>query len=502
MGYYIGIDMGTSSVKLVLTDETGTVISEASREYSLLQPSPGWKEIEAETWWEAAASGMFDLLDGQDRNAVRAIGITGQMHSLVLLDEEGVPVRPVLMWNDTRTKDMIPALKEQILRSSVPYIAGIISTGSPAANLHWVKVTEPENFSRVRTFLIGPDYLVYRFTGVYGTDYCEASTSSLYDLYKKDWSEEMLEIVGAERQICPPVRGSAQIVGCVRKDVAEQFGLSSDVKVIAGTGDNPAASLPTGCLTGGYPVLSLGTSGVLMYPRKEPDFHVKGKNILFSFDGEQIFTLTQGAVQSCGSGYSWLVRDILQIAKFGEADRGISLSDLGHNSLLFYPHLAGDKTIYQDPTIRGAFLGLGTETSRKDMIQAYMEGIAFAVRQLAEEMGIMKSPSEVSGSNSEEFCLRTIGGGSKSDVWMQILADVLGIPILRMEGNPGAGYGMAMLAGYAAGEIPAGRIIYSPAESDDGSSGTLFCPDTRRSLLYEAGYRRYLRIHDALKEIG
>lgn len=502
MGYYIGIDMGTSSVKLVLTDETGTVISEASREYSLLQPSPGWKEIEAETWWEAAASGMFDLLDGQDRNAVRAIGITGQMHSLVLLDEEGVPVRPVLMWNDTRTKDMIPALREQILKSSVPYIAGIISTGSPAANLRWVRVTEPENFSRVRTFLIGPDYLVYRFTGVYGTDYCEASTSSLYDLYKKDWSEEMLEIVGADRQICPPVRGSAQIAGCVRKDVAERFGLSSDVKVIAGTGDNPAASLPTGCLTGGYPVLSLGTSGVLMYPRKEPDFQAKGKNILFSFDGKQIFTLTQGAVQSCGSGYSWLVRDILQIANFGEADKGISLSDLGHNSLLFYPHLVGDKTIYQDPTIRGAFLGLGTETSRKDMIQAYMEGIAFAVRQLAEQMGIMKNPSETDGSNPEGICLRTIGGGSKSDVWMQIMADVLGIPILRMEGNPGAGYGMAMLAGYAVGEIPFDRIIYSPAESDDGSSGTVFCPDARRSLLYEAGYRRYLRIHDALKEIG
>lgn len=502
MGYYIGIDMGTSSVKLVLTDEAGSVISEAAKEYSLRQPAPGWKEIEAETWWEAAAGAMSELLDGQDRHAVRAIGITGQMHSLVLLDEEGVPVRPVLMWNDTRTKDMIPALKEQILRSSVPYIAGIISTGSPAANLHWVRVTEPENFSRVRTFLIGPDYLVYRFTGVYGTDYCEASTSSLYDLYSKDWSDEMLQIIGAGRQICPPVRGSAQVVGCVRKDVAERFGLSSDVKVIAGTGDNPAASLPTGCLIGGYPVLSLGTSGVLMYPRKEPDFQAKGKNILFSFDGRQIFTLTQGAVQSCGSGYSWLVRDILQIAKFGEADRGISLSDLGHNSLLFYPHLVGDKTIYQDPAIRGAFLGLGTETTRKDMIQAYMEGIAFAVRQLAEEMGIMKSPLEAEVSNSEELCLRTIGGGSKSDVWMQIMADVLGIPILRMEGNPGAGYGMAMLAGYAIGEIPVERI--SPASSDVGNkpAGTVFRPDTARSALYNASYSRYLRIHDALKEIG
>ena len=181
------------------------------------------------------------------------------------------------VWNDTRTKDLIPFLKEQILHSDVPYVAGIISTGSPAANLYWVKQHEPELFTRICAFLIGPDYLVYQFTGIIGTDYCEASTSSLYDLRKKEWSPDLLRIVGADPKICPPVRGSAEIAGRIRPDVAARFGLPDDVSVIVGTGDNPAASLPTGCLTGGYPVLSLGTSGVLMFPRKAPDFRAKGK---------------------------------------------------------------------------------------------------------------------------------------------------------------------------------------------------------------------------------
>lgn len=519
MGYYIGIDLGTSSVKLVLADGGGHVLSEASQEYTLLQPTPGFKEIEAQTWWKAVASCMDALLEGQDRSKVRAIGITGQMHSLVLLDENGEPVRPVLMWNDTRTGDMIPALKEKIQKSSVPYIAGIISTGSPAANLCWVKENETENFSRTRRFLIGPDYLVYRFTGVEGTDFCEASTSSLYDLIKREWSEDMLRIVGADRGICPPVRGSAAIAGKIAKEIAVRFDLPEDVKVIVGTGDNPAASLPTGCLTGGYPVLSLGTSGVLMFPRKAPDFEAKGKNILFSFDGEEVFTLTQGAVQSCGSGYSWLVRNILEIRQFGEADKGIALKDLGHNPLLFYPHLVGDKTIYQDPALRGAFLGLGTETTRDNMIQAYMEGIAFAVRQLAEEMGVMektdtgtdvKKDSQAAGKAFPGEYLRVIGGGSKSNVWMQIIADVLGVPVLRMQGNPSAGFGMAMLAAYAAGEAQMSRMFGNSGEQEGvfsknqekTVSGSMFVPDAERELLYERQYRRYLRIHDALKMIG
>ena len=539
-GTYIGIDLGTSSVKLLLTDAQGKVLGEASREYSLLQPAPGWKEIEAQTWWQAVQEALEELLGNSSadspaaggpeslRETVRGIGVTGQMHSLVLLDGDGEPVRPVLMWNDTRTKELIPDLKAGVLGTPSAHIAQILSTGSPAANLYWVKKNEPDRFDRIRHFLIGPDYIVYRLTGVPGTDYCEASTSSMYDLIRRKWSPEMLALLGIGEDVCPPVRGSAETAGRILPALADRFGLPADCRVVVGTGDNPAASIPTGCLGSGWPVLSLGTSGVLMFPRQKPDFEARGKNILFAFgdagngdsekgDSEKgreaaaaaaalpggasegvpeaadggnagIYTLTQGVVQSCGSGYNWLIRQILEIEDFSKADAGIDLSHPELNRVMFYPHMTGDKTIYQDPTLRGAFLGLGTETTRSDMIRAFMEGIAYAVRELIEAMEL--APEMVRE-------LRVIGGGARSRVWMQIFADVLDTEILQLEGNAGAGCGAAMLAAYACGEITDPREIAARTVTVREH----FRPNPEAAALYRKGYERYRRIHDALTEI-
>ena len=484
---FIGIDLGTSSVKLILADETGMILRESSREYSLLQPAQGWKEIWPRTWWEAASQAMDELLDGTDRSAVEGIGVTGQMHTVVPLDRQGEPIRPALMWNDTRTKELIPALKERIAGTRVSYINSFISTGSPAANLLWFWQNEPELFEKLHKFLIGPDYLVYRLTGVYGTDYCEASTSSLYDFNTLAWSPEMREIVGLPEAVYPAVRGSAEIAGTLAPTIAARFGLRTAVKVIAGTGDNPAASIPTGCLGCDYPVFSLGTSGVLMFSREAPDFQAKGKNVLFSFDGKTVHTLVQGVVQSCGSGYSWWNQGILQ-QSIAEADRDIDLNRLGENALLFYPHLVGDKNLYADPDLRGAFLGLSTDTTRADMTQAVMEGIAFGLRQLVEAMCV---PPEVLAQ------LKAIGGGSKSRVWMQILADVLNSPVDQLGGNVGAGYGMALLAAYSCGAL---------ASLEDISKNAVFVkehftPRAYNAGLYEKAYQRYLRIHDAIKAV-
>lgn len=488
MAQYIGIDLGTSSVKLVLTTEKGTILREASREYTILQPHEGFKEISANTWWEAVDESLTELLTDADSMQIKGIGVTGQMHSLVLLDERGEEIRPVLLWNDTRTRDMIASLKEQIASTDVSYISSIISTGSPAANLLWVREQEPENFRKIRKFLIGPDFLVYKLTGNYQTDFCEASTSSLYDLLQKKWSKSMLEIVGITEDICPVVSGSAEIAGSIRPELAKRYGLHPDTKVIVGTGDNPAASIPTGCLGKGYPVLSLGTSAVLMFPRTAPDFIARGKNILFSFDGENCYTLTQGVIQSCGLGYNWLIRDVFERQEFNGADQDIDIERLGENKLLFYPHLTGDKTIYQNPSLRGAFLGLGTDTSRSDMVQAYMEGIAFALKQL---IGVMALAPEAIKD------LKIIGGGSKSRIWMQIIADILDTSIIQIEGNAGAGFGMALLAAYACGEIESVEEIAEQAVS----AGEIFYPRRKNAALYREQYKRYLRIHDCMKQI-
>lgn len=487
MAYFIGIDLGTSSVKLVLTDGKGAIVKEAGQAYRLMQPAPGWKEISPETWWEATAKALDDLLNGVDSGQVQGIGITGQMHTVVLLDKQGESIRPALMWNDTRTKDLIPELKKQIAETDVSYINKIISTGSPAANLLWFRLNEPENFAKLSQFVIGPDYLVYRFTGVYGTDYCEASTSSLYDLNKRQWSPAMRKIVGLPESVYPTVRGSAQVVGTVTAAMAQRFGLSREVKVIVGTGDNPAASIPTGCLGCQYPVFSLGTSGVLMFPKDAPDFNAKGKNILFSFDSKRFYTLVQGVIQSCGSGYGWWNTDILQ-QDFSIADRDIDVNKLGENDLIFYPHLVGDKTLYADPTIRGAFLGLGTDTTRADMTQAVMEGVAFGLKQLTEEMHFTRE----SLAN-----LKAIGGGSKSKVWMQILADVLNTTIEQLDGNVGAGYGMALLAAYSCGAVNSLEKLAENAVSVKAR----FSPRPYNAGLYAETYQRYLRAYDALKTV-
>ncbi len=487
MSYYIGIDLGTSSVKTVLTDENGRVIADASQEYRLLQPKSGWKEIEAVTWWEATMKTLRAVLNFPITE-IKGIGVTGQMHSLVLLDENGEEIRPVLMWNDTRTGDLISELQKAVSETSVSYINSILSTGSPAANLYWVRRNEPENFARIRHFLIGPDYIVYRLTGVFGTDFCEASTSSLYDLKKYEWSEEMLQIIGIPREICPDVHGSAEVAGTILPALARELGLSQDVKVLVGTGDNPAASIPTGCLGKGYPVLSLGTSAVFMFPRETVNFDAKGKNILFSFDGKKLSTLVQGVVQSCGSGYSWLMGDIFETKDYGLADREITYERRGNGTLLCYPHLVGDKTLYKDPTLRGMYVGIGTDTGRIDFIQAYMEGIAYAVRQLVEAMQL---PEGLLTS------LKVIGGGSKSRVWMQILADVLEIPIEQMEGNAGAGYGMALLAGYVCGDIASVEGIADQAVT----VREVLLPEEEKIPAYRAGYAKYLRLHEAWKMI-
>lgn len=492
MTYSVGIDLGSSSVKLSLIDEGGRLVRTAERAYRVAFPQEGWKEIDPELWWSATREGLRELLgSGEGASAeaaeVAAIGVTGQMHTTVFVDAAGRSVRPALMWNDTRTSELVAPAKQALSEAGEAYLAQIVSTGSPALNLQWLHENEPESFDRMTTFLIGPDWIVFKLTGTRGTDFCEASTSSLFDLSAERWSETAREIFDLPEGIYPTVRGSAQVAGTVRPVVACELGLPEDAVVIVGTGDNPAAAIPTGCLTQSKPVLSLGTSGVLMSTRPAPDYTAKGKNILLSLDGKTCLTLVQGAVQSCGSSRAWWDMDIMRYATHTEGDEGIDLGNLGRNHVMFYPHLVGEKTIYADASLRGAFIGLSIDTTRADMGQALMEGIAFAVRQLSEEMGLDLTSLDA---------LQVIGGGSKSTAWMQILADVLHVRTLQMRGEASAGYGMALLALCTA----TGREL---DELCDGATtvGATFEVQPDAAARYDAQYERYLRIHDALKAI-
>lgn len=486
---FLGVDIGTSSVKLILVDETGEVLVQESAEYRVDQPKTGWSEIDPDVWYIAFAACLKRLLSNTDPSMIEGIGVTGQMHTTAFMDVYGKSIRPALMWMDKRTKQYIPSLKEEISRHpEISYIGNIISTGSPASNLYWLRKNEPENFAKLYKFLIGPDYIVYRLTGVYGTDYCEASTSSLYDIRKRCWSDSMREIIGIPNSVYPEVRGSAQIVGKLRPEIAAEFGLSEDVNVIAGTGDNPAAAITTGCLGYGYPVISLGTSGVLMLSRDQLNFDAKGKNILFSFDNENFFYLVQGVVQSAGASYMWWTRDILEMEDIAEIDVHIDINTAVKSPLIFYPHLSGEKTLYADPNLQGAFIGLSTETTRWDMAYAVMEGISFGFRELADKMCFQWDKYQ---------SIKVAGGGAKNSVWMQTMADVLGIRIEQLDGSISASLGIALLAAYSCGRIDELKEISNKGIKINGC----FEPRPEFKELYAKKFSRYLKIHDAVKEI-
>ena len=490
MGYFLGIDIGTSSVKLIALDEAGAVVKKCGRDYQYSQPYPGWREIWPSIWVEAVEDGLEELLSGLDRRSVKAIGLTGQMHTTVFLDRYGNCIRPAIMWNDMRTKDRISFMKENLEgKRDSQSILRILSTGSPAANLLWLKEQETDNFRKLDKFLIGPDYLVYYFSGEFSTDYCEASTSSLYDTEENRWSESMRELISLPKDSYPPIKGSQQVVGKLRENLQAKFGLPAEVKIIAGTGDNPAAAVATGSLQHHYPVLSIGTSGVLVLSRSHMDLDKKGKQILFSLDGKTIKVLVQGVVQSAGGSYNWYVKNILGIDDFDSLVENVDMKYLGKSDLLFYPHLTGDKTIYGDPGLRGAFIGLDTNHTRADLAVAVMEGVCFAVKQLVEEMQL---------TSDELGALKVTGGGSYSAVWMQILADVLNEKIEQLDGGEGASYGVALMARNA---VSSSKTETTGVERPVKIRGC-FIPRGCHVSMYEQKYKKYLRIHDALKMIS
>ncbi|MCI8318167.1 MAG: xylulokinase [Lachnospiraceae bacterium] len=486
---YLGIDLGTSAMKIVLMDEQKQVLAQTTEEYQLSSPQAGWSEIDQELWFERMVQGIRKVLEGRDASGLRSIGLTGQMHTLLVLDGVGRCIRPALMWNDLRTKDLIVELKEN-MRSfeDGEYFSRIISTGSPAANLYWMKKYEPENFSRIEKFLIGADYLVYRLTGCYGTDYCEASTSCLYEIRNRRWSAQMREFLGLKESAYPDVHESAHVSGTVTPEMAELLGISTEVTVLTGTGDNPAMAISTGCLGKGYPVISLGTSGVLVIPVEPDRDNPYGKKILFSFDNQKYYNLVQGVVQSNGSTMEWWLRKVLKKKDFSYIDKGIDLERAKRNSVIFYPHLAGEKTLYADPALRGSFFGISADSEQEDLTYSVLEGLCFGFRELSEKMEL---PLAHYGS------VKVVGGGSKSSVWLQIMANVLNLPIERMDGMIGAAYGMALLTAHRDGKATDyTRIVEKTIHVEE-----CFQPDPEMAAICNKKYQIYKRIYTGMKYI-
>lgn len=433
---YIGIDIGTTSIKLSTMDNQMNLIYDVQYMYDYLTPHKEWAEIHPDTWYEIVLTGLKETFQHVDSSTIAGIGITGQMHTTVFVDEHGLSVRPAIMWNDKRTKEMIPRIKNKLVKSTdTNHIAKIVSTGSPLVNLLWVKENEPDNFEKIHKLLIVKDYLVFKLTGIYSTDYCDASTSSLYDLNRDNWSTKVQKLFGFTSEIFPKINYSSKIIGFINNQLCKELNLE-EVAVVAGTGDNVASAIAAGCFEENQPLISLGTSGVVVIPNSHHQLKEIGKNVVAKIQKNDDTIITQGTVQAGAKVNSWWMEKIIHTNKFKEEQKNIPLELLGKNEVLFFPHLNGEKTIYARPNIRGAFIGLSLETTREEMYLAVLEGVAFGMRRLFELMRNEEAP--------EYFTI--VGGGAKSELWIQIFANILNTPIRYVKSAQGAVNGAVVLA--------------------------------------------------------
>ena len=484
---FIGIDLGTSAVKLLLTDETGRILRTVTRTYPISFPQPGWAEQEPEDWWSAVRTGVPELLRGFDARSVAGIGAGGQMHGLVALDAAGRVLRPAILWNDGRTAEETEYLNETVGREKLlSWTANIAFAGFTAPKLLWMRRHEPERFAALDKIMLPKDYVNYRLTGVHATDYSDASGTLLLDVRNRRWSPEMLALCGLAERCVPRLYESAEVIGTLTPESARALGLPERVRVVAGAGDNAAAALGTGTAGEGGCNLSIGTSGTVFLSSET--FRSGGDGALHAFCHADGGYHLMGCMLSAAACNKWFCGEILGTEDYEKEQSEITRADLGQNRVLFLPYLMGERSPINDVRARGTFTGLTLSSTRAELVQAVLEGVAFGIRdslEAAKALGLTVSRS------------RLCGGGARSALWRTIFANVLGIPLDEVRTEQGPGYGGAMLAMTGCGVFPSARRA---AEALTAVSRTEE-PDRALTARYEARYAEFRLLYPAMKRV-
>ncbi len=482
---YIGIDLGTSAVKLLMMTAAGEIVKIVSKEYPLSFPHPGWSEQNPEDWYEQSIEGLKELLDGCDKSQVAGISFGGQMHGLVILDENDNVIRPAILWNDGRTTKETDYLNTVIGKEKLSeYTANIAFAGFTAPKILWVKENEPENFAKIAKIMLPKDYLAYRLTGTFCTDLSDASGMLLLDVKNRAWSKEMMEICSVREDQLPKLFESYECVGCVKKELADALGLGENVKVAAGAGDNAAAAVGTGTVGNGMCNISLGTSGTIFI--SSDTFGVDKYNALHAFDHADGHYHLMGCMLSAASCNKWWMDEIVGTKDYKQEQAAIEA--LGENHVYFLPYLMGERSPHNDPAARGTFIGMTMDTTRADMTQAVLEGVAFGLRdclEIAKSLGIHLERTKI------------VGGGAKSPLWRKIIANVLGLKVDVPACEEGPSMGGAMLAMVACGEyadvVSAAEAIVKVVDTID--------PDPALVEKYNERYAAFKKIYPAVKEL-
>jgi xylulokinase len=487
---YIGVDLGTSAVKLLLMQEDGSVKKIVTKEYPLSFPHPGWSEQNPSDWWTQSIAGLKELTADCDKSQIAGISFGGQMHGLVILDEHDEVIRPAILWNDGRTTEETEYLNTVIGRERLSALTGNIAfAGFTAPKILWVQKHEPENFARIHKLMLPKDYLAYRLTGVSSTDYSDASGMLLLDVEHKCWSKEMLDICSVKEEWMPQLFESYEKTGTLLPEVAKELGFPESCIVAAGAGDNAAAAVGTGCVGAGKCNLSLGTSGTMFITNST--YGVDPYNALHSFAHADGSYHLMGCMLSAASCNKWWMEDILKTGDFsGEQapiDERAAAGKLGGNHVYFLPYLMGERSPHNDPKAKGAFIGMSLDTSRADMLQAVFEGVAYALRdslEVARRLGVAPERTTI------------CGGGAKSPLWRRIVANIMNMKVDTVEVEEGPAYGGAILAAVADGAYAnVGEAVAKIVRIRDTTE-----PEAALVARYEEGYRRFAGLYPALKD--
>lgn len=482
--YYIGVDLGTSALKLVMMKGNGELVKTVSKEYPLYFPRSGWSEQNPTDWFLAVKEGLKELAAFADEK-IAGISFGGQMHGLVILDKEDKVLRPAILWNDGRSTEETDYLNNVIGKEKLSKLtANIAFAGFTAPKILWVKNNEPEIFAKISKIMLPKDYISYMLSGSFSTDYSDASGMLLLDVKNKKWSKEMIDICSISEDMLPKLYESYEVVGAIKPELAKELGLNDDIKIVAGAGDNAAAAIGTATVGEGACNISLGTSGTVFISSK--NFGVDSFNALHSFAHADGNYHLMGCMLSAASCNKWWMEEILKTKDFAKEQRDID--NLGENNVFFLPYLMGERSPHNDPDAAGTFIGMRMDTKREDMTLAVFEGVTFALRdslEVARSLGIKIEKTMI------------CGGGAKSPLWKRLVANILNVEVEVPVSEEGPGFGAAILAAVGCGEYEsvekAAKSIIKIKEK--------IKPEADLVVKYEEKYQKFKRIYPALKDV-
>lgn len=438
--YVIGIDLGTSAVKAILIDQSGNMVMETSAAYPLIQEKTGYSEQDPEDWIKQTKKVLKRVTKQFTGNVedIEGVSFSGQMHGLVMLDENNQVLKNAILWNDTRTKSQCDYITKLLGDKIIEITKNKVLEGFTLPKILWVKENEPQIYEKLRVFLLPKDYVRYRMTGKIHTDYSDAAGTSLLHIEEKKWSKEICDLFHIDESICPPLVESHSFVGTILPEFADKVGLSQNTKVFAGGADNACGAVGAGILSTNYQLSSIGTSGVILAYEESIDEKADGKVHFFNHAKSDAF-YSMGVTLSAGLSLSWFKNNFFKDTSFPKMIDGIKDIPIGSDGLLFAPFLVGERTPYSDAFIRGSFIGVSALHTKTHFVRAVMEGITFS---LNESIHLLREKGKEIGT------IVSIGGGAKNDLWLQMQADIFHTRVVSLKSEQGPGLGAALIAAY------------------------------------------------------